>query len=93
LINGAGLGKEFPLITVRKDRRVVDTGKVVTSAGVSAGIDGALHVVERLLGRPKATSTARYMEYNWQPGGGEKNCWSGCRALKGRRKHPVKKKR
>ncbi len=67
------LGKEFPQITVRKDRRVVDTGKVVTSAGVSAGIDGALHVVERLLGRPKATSTARYMEYNWQPPAGENN--------------------
>jgi putative intracellular protease/amidase/YHS domain-containing protein len=67
------LGKEFPQISVRKDRRVVDAGKVVTSAGVSAGIDGSLHVVERLLGRPKATSTARYMEYNWQPAGGEKN--------------------
>jgi putative intracellular protease/amidase/YHS domain-containing protein len=67
------LGKEFPQITVRKDQRVVDTGKVVTSAGVSAGIDGALHVVERLAGRPKATSTARYMEYNWQPPVGEKN--------------------
>ncbi len=66
--SGVGkLGREFPKITVRKDRRVVDTGKVVTSAGVSAGIDGALHVVERLLGRPKATTTARYMEYNWQP--------------------------
>jgi putative intracellular protease/amidase/YHS domain-containing protein len=61
------LAKDFPQITVRKDQRVVDTGKVVTSAGVSAGIDGALHVVERMLGRPKATSTARYMEYNWQP--------------------------
>jgi putative intracellular protease/amidase/YHS domain-containing protein len=67
------LGKDFPQITVRKDRRVVDAGKVVTSAGVSAGIDGSLHVVERLLGRPKATSTARYMEYNWQPAGSEKN--------------------
>jgi putative intracellular protease/amidase/YHS domain-containing protein len=68
----ARLGKEFPQITVRKDQRVVDTGKVVTSAGVSAGIDGALYVVERLLGRPKAASTARYMEYNWQPAAGEK---------------------
>jgi putative intracellular protease/amidase/YHS domain-containing protein len=59
--------KQYPQITVRDDQRVVDTGKVVTSAGVSAGIDGALHVVERLLGRPKATKTARYMEYTWQP--------------------------
>jgi transcriptional regulator GlxA family with amidase domain len=58
---------------VRQDQRVVDTGKVVTSAGVSAGIEGALHVVERLLGRPKAASTARYMEYNWQPAAAERN--------------------
>jgi putative intracellular protease/amidase/YHS domain-containing protein len=60
------LRKQFPKITVRDDLRVVDNGKVVTSAGVSAGIDGALHVVDRVLGRPAATKTARYMEYNWQ---------------------------
>jgi putative intracellular protease/amidase/YHS domain-containing protein len=60
------LRKQFPKITVRDDLRVVDNGKIVTSAGVSAGIDGALHVVDRLLGRPAATKTARYMEYNWQ---------------------------
>jgi putative intracellular protease/amidase/YHS domain-containing protein len=59
--------KEFPKITVRADRRVVDNGKIVTSAGVSSGIDGALHLVERLLGRINAQQTARYMEYNWQP--------------------------
>jgi putative intracellular protease/amidase/YHS domain-containing protein len=62
----AQLRKQYPKITVRDDLRVVDNGKVVTSAGVSAGIDGALHVVDRLLGRPAATKTARYMEYNWQ---------------------------
>jgi putative intracellular protease/amidase/YHS domain-containing protein len=61
------LRKEFPKITVRDDRRVVDCGKIVTSAGVSAGIDGALHLVERLSGRSVAERTARYMEYTWQP--------------------------
>jgi putative intracellular protease/amidase len=61
------LRKEFPKITVHADRRVVDNGKIVTCAGVSAGIDGALHLVDRLLGRAEATATARYMEYNWQP--------------------------
>jgi putative intracellular protease/amidase/YHS domain-containing protein len=61
------LRRQYPQITVRNDRRVVDTGKVVTSAGISAGIDGALHVVERLLGTAKATQTARNMEYIWQP--------------------------
>jgi putative intracellular protease/amidase/YHS domain-containing protein len=59
--------KQFPKISVRNDQRVVDTGKVVTSAGVSAGIDGALHVVARLAGRSAAAEAARYMEYNWQP--------------------------
>jgi putative intracellular protease/amidase/YHS domain-containing protein len=57
----------FPKIRVRNDQRVVDAGKVVTSAGVSAGIDGALHVVDRLAGRSTALKAARYMEYTWQP--------------------------
>lgn len=46
------------------DRRFVDNGKIITAAGVSAGIDAALHVVERLLGVDAANNTARYMEYN-----------------------------
>jgi transcriptional regulator GlxA family with amidase domain len=51
-----------PTIKVEGDQRFVDSG-VVTSAGVSAGIDMALYVVERLLGAEVATDTARYMEY------------------------------
>ncbi len=43
----------------------MDNGTVITTAGVSAGIDGALHVVERLLGREAATKAAAYMEYAW----------------------------
>jgi transcriptional regulator GlxA family with amidase domain len=39
---------------------------VVTTAGVSAGIDGALHIVENLLGTPAAMLTAKQMEYTWQ---------------------------
>ena len=49
------------------DRRYVDNGKIITAAGVSAGIDAALHVVERLLGPEAANHTARYMEYNRNP--------------------------
>jgi transcriptional regulator GlxA family with amidase domain len=56
-----------PQTKVYENRRFVDSGKIITSAGVSAGIDGALHVVDRLLGRSSATQTARYMEYNWRP--------------------------
>jgi putative intracellular protease/amidase/YHS domain-containing protein len=67
-----GLRKAAPKTKVHADRRVVDNGKVVTCAGVSAGIDGALHVVERMLGRQVARDTARYMEYRWEPTPGKK---------------------
>lgn len=50
----------------QENRRFIDNGKVITTAGVSAGIDGALHVVSRLLGREEALKTARYMEYKWE---------------------------
>jgi transcriptional regulator GlxA family with amidase domain len=46
---------------------VVDAGRVVTTAGVSAGIDGSLHVVKRLLGEQAARDAARSMEYKWEP--------------------------
>jgi transcriptional regulator GlxA family with amidase domain len=52
-----------PACRVRTDLRYVDSGRVVTSAGVSAGIDMSLHVVARLLGDEAAQETARYMEY------------------------------
>jgi transcriptional regulator GlxA family with amidase domain len=52
-----------PRCRVRTDMRYVDTGRLITSAGVSAGIDMALHVVARLLGDDVAQETARYMEY------------------------------
>ena len=61
------LRKAAPKATVYADRRVVDNGKIVTAAGVSAGIDASLHVVARLLGEPAARDTARYMEYRWEP--------------------------
>ncbi len=52
-----------PGCRVRTDMRYVDTGRLITSAGVSAGIDMALHVVARLHGDDAARETARYMEY------------------------------
>ena len=59
------LRAKAPKTVVRSDRRIVDNGAIVTTAGVSAGIDGALHVVARLLGDEAATRCARYMEYRW----------------------------
>jgi putative intracellular protease/amidase len=61
------LRKKTPKATVQEGRRFVDNGRIVTTAGVSAGIDGALHVVARLSGRAVADRTARYMEYHWFP--------------------------
>ena len=54
-----------PKTTVHADRRVVDNGRVVCSAGIAAGIDMSLHVVGRLLGQGVAGKTARRMEYPW----------------------------
>ncbi len=55
-----------PRTTVHEDRRFVDNGKVITSAGIAAGIDMSLHVVGRLLGADAAAETARHMEYPWK---------------------------
>ena len=59
--------RKFPRITVVPEERFVDNGRIVTTQGVSAGIDGALHVVARLLGADAATTVARYMMYRWEP--------------------------
>lgn len=48
---------------VVRDSRFVDSGNVITSAGVSAGIDMSLYIVERLFGKDVADETAKYMEY------------------------------
>jgi tetratricopeptide (TPR) repeat protein len=56
-----------PKAQVKRGRRFVDNGHVVTTAGISAGIDGSLHVVARLLGRRVADQVATYMEYAWVP--------------------------
>ncbi len=55
-----------PSTKVVTDRRYVDNGRIITAAGVSAGIDAALHVVERFLGPEAAENTAKYMEYRRQ---------------------------
>ena len=61
----------YPKIDVRKNVRFVDNGTVITTAGISAGIDGALHLVAKLQGLSAAKRTAYYMEYdNWNLGHG-----------------------
>jgi len=60
------LERSAPRTTVLRDRRWVDNGKVITAAGVSAGIDASLHAVEKLVGPATADNVARYLEYRWQ---------------------------
>jgi len=57
----------YPHIDVLADARIVDEGHIITSAGVSAGIDMSLHVVSRLYGNDVAAWTARRMEYTSSP--------------------------
>jgi transcriptional regulator GlxA family with amidase domain len=58
----------FPELQVRAEARWVDSGRVVTSAGISAGLDMSLHLVERLEDEDLAVRTARQMEYEWNRG-------------------------
>jgi transcriptional regulator GlxA family with amidase domain len=56
-----------PSIEVRPDDRFVDTGDVVTSAGVSAGIDMALHLVRRLASSARAREVRHLIQYDPTP--------------------------
>jgi transcriptional regulator GlxA family with amidase domain len=56
-----------PRATVCPDKQFVDNGRVMTSAGISAGIDLSLYAVAKLLGEDEASKTARWMEYkHWK---------------------------
>ncbi len=59
------LRQQFPQLRVQPQRRWVQDGNIVTSAGISAGIDMSLHLVETLLSRELALATARQMDYEW----------------------------
>ncbi len=57
--------ESFPGVTVEDQLRFVEDGHVITSAGISAGIDMALRLVARYLGKDIARATARHMEYHY----------------------------
>ncbi len=61
------LGQLDPTIELRPDERFVDDGDIVTSAGISAGIDMALHLVARLAGADRAREVRRGIQYDPQP--------------------------
>lgn len=56
-----------PSIDVRRDARFVDDGDVITAAGVSAGIDMALHLIVRLVGADRARQVRRGIQYDPAP--------------------------
>jgi transcriptional regulator GlxA family with amidase domain len=59
------LRKNFADLTVHASKRWVDAGNIVTSGGISAGIDMCLYLVARLHGPDLAEKTARKLEFNW----------------------------
>ncbi|MEL6396673.1 MAG: DJ-1/PfpI family protein [Planctomycetota bacterium] len=61
------LAEETPDARFVHGKRYVDSGEIITTAGVSAGIDGSLHLVARIYGKAVADRTAQYMEYRWTP--------------------------
>jgi transcriptional regulator GlxA family with amidase domain len=56
-----------PNIEVVEKVRWVDNGKIILSAGVSAGIDMSYHIVEKLFGEAVALEGARYAQYDYWP--------------------------
>lgn len=60
--------KEYPSVDVKREVKFADEGHLITSAGISAGIEMALHVVAVLHGIETAAHTAKHMEYDWQTG-------------------------
>jgi transcriptional regulator GlxA family with amidase domain len=58
--------KIAPKAIIRKGKRFTDNGKIMTSAGISAGIDLSLYIIEKLYGKSIMLKTIKYMEYgNW----------------------------
>ena len=64
------LRAQYPKTKVVEDQRFVDNGKIITTAGLSSGIDGALHVVAKMQGEGTAQEVALSEEYDWRPKSG-----------------------
>jgi copper(I)-binding protein/putative intracellular protease/amidase/DNA-directed RNA polymerase subunit RPC12/RpoP len=63
-----GLPAISPKIKVVRDRRYVDNGKFITTAGLSSGIDGAIYLVSKMFGKGWAQIVALGEEYDWKEG-------------------------
>ncbi len=59
------LSRQFPKSKVLNNVKYTDNGKIVTSAGLSSGVDAAFHVVSKYYGQGRAQDIANHMEYAW----------------------------
>lgn len=59
------LKSQFPKLNIKSNVRWVDQGNIITSGGISAGIDMSLHLVSRLASEALAVATAKQMEFSW----------------------------
>ncbi|GLO64483.1 DJ-1/PfpI family protein [Oceanobacillus kimchii] len=58
------LEKEYPSVLVQRDTKFIDEGSIITSGGISAGINMSFHLISRLHGIEVAKETAKRMEYD-----------------------------
>lgn len=58
--------QNFTNVEIKRHVKFVDEGRMITSAGISAGIEMSLHLVGKILGTDVAKQTAKYMEYDIQ---------------------------
>ena len=58
------LEKEYPKVEVVRGVKFVDEGNILTSGGISAGIDMSFHIIKRLFGTEVVKDLAKRMEYD-----------------------------
>jgi len=62
-----GLASDYPQVNVVKGKRFIDNGSVITTEGISAGIDGSLYLISKISGKEHADKIARFLMYSWKP--------------------------
>jgi len=61
------LRKEFPKVKMVEGKRFIDNGRIITTEGVSAGIDGSLYLLTKIFNKEVANEVAKQMMYAWKP--------------------------
>ncbi|GAB4248314.1 MAG: hypothetical protein Tsb0034_27700 [Ekhidna sp.] len=59
------LKENYPEVNVVNNLKYTDNGQVVTTAGLSSGIDGTFHVISKFRGQGRVQDVANHMEYPW----------------------------